>query len=87
MSRTVKIIVALGLILWAVSTVKFVKAGKQIVSSETVKVDSTLKEIKLVTPDEIQRLEDDRDRDIKVLEDAITSIKARLDTLEAKVYK
>lgn len=83
MKKWIKIIIACFLLVWAVSSVRIVKAGrKQIVSAETVKIDTTTKEIQYVSPDEIQRLEDDRDRDVERLEDEIKRLKKRVLKLE-----
>lgn len=90
MNKRIKIIIAVAclLLLWAAFSVRVVRAGrKQIVSAETVKIDTTTKEIRVVSPDEIQRLEDDRDRAMKVLEDEIALLEIRLSKLESEVYK
>lgn len=82
------IIIACFSLVWIVWSVGIIKAGrKQIVSTETVKIDTTTKEIRFVSPDEIQRLEDDRDRGMKILEDEIGLLKVRLSKLESEVYE
>jgi len=76
--RVIKIIIAL--ILCAGIT----DAG-QIVSTEKVKIDSTKTEIKIVSPDEIQRLETDRDNEYTRLRYEIESLKRRVAKLESQV--
>jgi len=77
--RVIKIIVAL--ILCAGIT----DAG-QIVSTEKVQTDST-KEIKIVSPDEIQRLENERDRDIELLKREVQELQLRVKKLESQINK
>jgi len=57
----------------------------QIVSTEKVKIDSTKTEIKIVSPDEIQRLETDRDNEYTRLRYEIESLKRRVAKLESQV--
>ena len=85
----IKIAIAIILIFWCGSSIKIVKGGGkgQIVSSETVKIDSGTTEIKMVSPDEIQRIEDDRDREYKILESRIFLLEVKLSKLESEVYQ
>lgn len=85
MNKRIKIIVAAIclLLVWAAFNVRIVKAGKgRIVSHEVVKFDSLTKQIEMVTPDEVQRLEDERDRDIEQLKNEIAQLRARVLKLE-----
>jgi TolA-binding protein len=62
------------------------RAGaNKIVSAETVRLDSTVKEIKIVTPDEQQRLQDDTKKEIDALRKEIAVLTERIVQLEKKV--
>jgi sensor histidine kinase YesM len=89
MARWMKILVAVGLLALALSSIRIVKAGgrTQIVSVETVKVDSTLQQLRMVSPDEIQRLEENRATEISGLEQEIQLLKIRVARLEEQVNK
>ena len=79
----IKIAIILILIFWCGSSVRIVDADRgQIVSPSNVKIDSATTEINMVLPDEIQRLENDRDRRMKSTEDKIASLEVRLNNLE-----
>lgn len=83
-----KIAIVLILIFWCGSSVKIVKSGGsgQIVSPEIIKIDSTTKEIQVVTPDEVQRMENDRDRQMKNIKAEIALLTIRISKLESEVY-
>lgn len=86
MNKRIKIIVVTTglLLLWASFDIKIVKGGGKgrIVSREIVKIDSLVKQIEYVTPDEVQRLEGERDRDVDRIEEEIRHLKVRVLKLE-----
>jgi TolA-binding protein len=81
-----KIIVILGIAVWFIAGVRFTRAG-QIVSTEKVVIDSTVKEFKRVSPDEIQRLENDRDLEIAKMQGQIAELQIRVAKLESQINR
>lgn len=86
--RTIKIIIALAFLTGFAVNVRIVESGAgQIVSAEKIAIDPAeggVKEIKMVTPDEVQRLEDSRDREIELIKRDIALLKNKVAKLESQ---
>jgi polyhydroxyalkanoate synthesis regulator phasin len=81
-----KIAIVLGFLIWFSLSVKFVESDAgQIVSEEKVSIDTVANEIKMVTPDEIQRLENDRDREMTLLKGEMAELRDRVTKLENQI--
>ena len=86
--KVFKIAIILGLLIWFTLSVRFVESNAgQIVSTEKVSIDSTITEINIVSPDEIERLEGDRDCEINQMKQDIEVLKRKVATLESQRNK
>ena len=57
----------------------------QLITTETVKIDSTTKQIKMVSPDQMQQIEDKRGEDMKQVYNEIDGLKRRIKYLEDQI--